>query len=97
MASLRAAGGGKPAHSELESFVVGRASARASRAALGIRSGDGAGRGAGRAAGRCVPFVRDNLHAPIAIIFLYAPAFAARRAGREFDYATPASGPIRSA
>ena len=39
------------------------------------------------ALGAVVPFVRDNLHAPIAIIFLYAPAFAARRAGREFDYA----------
>ena len=38
------------------------------------------------AVGAVVPFVRDNLHAPIAIIFLYAPAIAARRAGREFDY-----------
>ena len=38
------------------------------------------------AMGAVVPFVRDNLHAPIAIIFLYAPAVAARRAGREFDY-----------
>jgi len=38
------------------------------------------------ALGVAVPFVRDNLHAPIAIIFLYMPAFAARRAGREFDY-----------
>jgi membrane protease YdiL (CAAX protease family) len=38
------------------------------------------------ALGAAVPFVRDNLHAPIAIIFLYAPAIAARRAGREFDY-----------
>ena len=38
------------------------------------------------ALGAVVPFVRDNLHAPIAIIFLYAPAVAARRAGREFDY-----------
>ena len=39
------------------------------------------------ALGAVEPFVRDNLHAPIAIIFLYVPAFAARRAGREFDYA----------
>ena len=39
------------------------------------------------ALGAVVPFVRDNLHAPIALIFLYVPAFAARRAGREFDYA----------
>ena len=39
------------------------------------------------ALGAVVPFVRDNLHAPIALIFLYTPAFAARRAGREFDYA----------
>ncbi|HEX3905564.1 MAG TPA: CPBP family intramembrane glutamic endopeptidase [Polyangia bacterium] len=38
------------------------------------------------ALGAVVPFVRDNLHAPIAIIFLYAPAVAARRSGREFDY-----------
>jgi membrane protease YdiL (CAAX protease family) len=38
------------------------------------------------AVGAVVPFVRANLHAPIAIIFLYAPAIAARRAGREFDY-----------
>ena len=39
------------------------------------------------ALGAVVPFVRDNLHAPIAFIFLYTPSFAARRAGREFDYA----------
>lgn len=38
------------------------------------------------ALGVALPIVRDNLHAPIAIIFLYLPAFAARRAGREFDY-----------
>jgi uncharacterized protein len=38
------------------------------------------------AIGAAVPIVRDNLHAPIAIIFLYAPALAARRAGRDFDY-----------
>jgi hypothetical protein len=38
------------------------------------------------ALGAVSSLVRDNLHAPIAIIFLYMPAFAARRAGREFDY-----------
>jgi uncharacterized protein len=38
------------------------------------------------ALGAVSSLVRDNLHAPIAIIFLYAPAIAARRAGREFDY-----------
>ena len=38
------------------------------------------------ALGVVLPVVRDNLHAPIAVIFLYAPAIAARRAGREFDY-----------
>jgi membrane protease YdiL (CAAX protease family) len=38
------------------------------------------------AAGTLVPLLRDNLHALIAVIFFYAPALAARRAGREFDY-----------
>ncbi|HVZ87249.1 MAG TPA: CPBP family intramembrane glutamic endopeptidase [Polyangia bacterium] len=38
------------------------------------------------ALGAVVPVVRDNLHAPIALIFLYTPGVAARRAGREFDY-----------
>ena len=38
------------------------------------------------AAGRAVPFVRDNLHAFIAIIFFYTPAVAARAGGRRFDY-----------
>jgi membrane protease YdiL (CAAX protease family) len=36
--------------------------------------------------GRGVPFVRDNLHAFIAVLFFYAPAGAARAAGRRFDY-----------
>ena len=36
--------------------------------------------------GRGVPFVRDNLHAFIAVVFFYAPALAARAAGRHFDY-----------
>ena len=36
--------------------------------------------------GGAVPLVRDNLHALIAVIFFYAPAVAARRAGRRFDY-----------
>ena len=38
------------------------------------------------AVGVWVPFVRDNLHAGIALLFIYMPAWAARRAGREFDY-----------
>ena len=38
------------------------------------------------ALGTLVPLVRNNLHALIAVIFFYAPAVAARRAGREFDY-----------
>src|SRR6202142_1713907 len=38
------------------------------------------------ALGALVPVVRNNLHALIAVIFFYAPAVAARRAGREFDY-----------
>jgi uncharacterized protein len=38
------------------------------------------------ALGTFVPLVRDNLHALIAVIFFYAPALAAKRAGREFDY-----------
>jgi uncharacterized protein len=38
------------------------------------------------AIGVAVPFVRDNLHAGIALLFIYMPAWAARRAGREFDY-----------
>lgn len=36
--------------------------------------------------GRAVPLVRDNLHGLIAVVFLYTPVLAARRAGREFDY-----------
>jgi membrane protease YdiL (CAAX protease family) len=36
--------------------------------------------------GRGVPFVRDNLHAFVAIVFFYAPAVAARAGGRRFDY-----------
>jgi membrane protease YdiL (CAAX protease family) len=38
------------------------------------------------AVGAVVPFVRANLHVPIAVLFFYAPALAARRMGREFDY-----------
>jgi membrane protease YdiL (CAAX protease family) len=38
------------------------------------------------AVGAAVPFVRDNLHAVVAVIFFYAPAVAARAAGRRFDY-----------
>jgi membrane protease YdiL (CAAX protease family) len=37
-------------------------------------------------AGGVLPFVRDNLHAFIAVVFFYAPAVAARAAGRRFDY-----------
>jgi membrane protease YdiL (CAAX protease family) len=33
-----------------------------------------------------VPFIRSNLHGGIAIVFLYAPALAARLSGRPFDY-----------
>jgi hypothetical protein len=36
--------------------------------------------------GRGVPFVGDNLQAFIAVAFFYAPALAARAAGRRFDY-----------
>jgi membrane protease YdiL (CAAX protease family) len=36
--------------------------------------------------GRAVPFVGDNLQAFIAVAFFYAPALAARAAGRHFDY-----------
>jgi membrane protease YdiL (CAAX protease family) len=36
--------------------------------------------------GRAVPFVGDNLQAFIAVAFFYAPAVAARAAGRHFDY-----------
>ncbi|MDB4983037.1 MAG: Abortive infection protein, partial [Myxococcales bacterium] len=36
--------------------------------------------------GRGVPFVGDNLQAFIAVAFFYAPALAARAAGRHFDY-----------
>jgi uncharacterized protein len=36
--------------------------------------------------GVAIPFVRDNLHAGIALLFIYMPAWAARRAGRDFDY-----------
>lgn len=38
------------------------------------------------ALGVVVPFVRNNLHAAIALLFIYVPAAAARLAGREFDY-----------
>lgn len=38
------------------------------------------------AVGVAVPFVRNNLHAFIAIVFFYTPAVAARAAGRRFDY-----------
>ncbi len=38
------------------------------------------------AVGAVVPFVHANLHVPIAVLFFYAPALAARRMGREFDY-----------
>jgi membrane protease YdiL (CAAX protease family) len=38
------------------------------------------------AVGGAVPFVRNNLHAFIAIVFFYAPAVAARAGGRRFDY-----------
>lgn len=38
------------------------------------------------AAATRVPFLRENLHAAIALIFLYAPAVAARLAGGTFDY-----------
>lgn len=38
------------------------------------------------AIGTAVPFVRDNLHAAIALLFIYVPAAAARLAGRDFDY-----------
>jgi membrane protease YdiL (CAAX protease family) len=37
-------------------------------------------------AGGALPFVRDNLHAFIAVVFFYAPAVAARPGGRRFDY-----------
>jgi uncharacterized protein len=36
--------------------------------------------------GTGVPVVRDNLQAFIAVVFFYAPAVAARRAHRRFDY-----------
>jgi membrane protease YdiL (CAAX protease family) len=36
--------------------------------------------------GRAVPLVGNNLHLVIAVIFFYAPALAARAAGRRFDY-----------
>ena len=36
--------------------------------------------------GRAVPLVRANLHGLIAVVFLYTPVLAARRAGHEFDY-----------
>jgi membrane protease YdiL (CAAX protease family) len=36
--------------------------------------------------GRGVPLVGDNLQALIAVAFFYAPALAARAAGRRFDY-----------
>lgn len=37
-------------------------------------------------AGQGVPWIGRHLHAAIAAIFLYAPAFAARLSGRPFDY-----------
>jgi len=33
-----------------------------------------------------VPFLRENLHVPIAVIFFYTPAIAARLGGGAFDY-----------
>jgi membrane protease YdiL (CAAX protease family) len=36
--------------------------------------------------GKVVPFIQNNLHGAIAVIFLYAPAAAARLSGRPFDY-----------
>lgn len=36
--------------------------------------------------GRVVPFVGQNLHGAIAIVFLYAPALASRLSRRPFDY-----------
>ncbi len=36
--------------------------------------------------GRAVPFVGENLHGAIAVMFLYAPALAARLSRRRFDY-----------
>jgi hypothetical protein len=36
--------------------------------------------------GQVVPLVQANLHGAIAILFLYAPAAAARLSGRPFDY-----------
>jgi uncharacterized protein len=38
--------------------------------------------------GRVVPFVQHNLHGAIALVFLYAPALAARISRRPFDYRT---------
>lgn len=38
------------------------------------------------ALGVAIPFVRDNLHAGIALLFIYVPAAASRLAGRDFDY-----------
>lgn len=37
-------------------------------------------------AGRVVPVIRNNLHAAIAVIFLYAPVVAGRLTGRRFDF-----------
>jgi membrane protease YdiL (CAAX protease family) len=37
-------------------------------------------------AGRVVPVIRHNLHACIAVIFLYAPVVAGRFTGRRFDF-----------
>lgn len=36
--------------------------------------------------GRGVPLIRQNLHACIAVIFLYAPVVAGRLTGRRFDF-----------
>src|SRR3569623_297508 len=35
---------------------------------------------------RAVPWLRDNLHAFIAVLFYYAPSAASRLTGRPFDY-----------
>ena len=37
-------------------------------------------------ASRAVPFLRENLHAFIAVLFFYAPTVAGRLTGRPFDY-----------
>ncbi|MBC8133043.1 MAG: CPBP family intramembrane metalloprotease [Deltaproteobacteria bacterium] len=37
-------------------------------------------------AGKVIPIIRQNLHACIAVIFLYAPVVAGRLTGRRFDF-----------